>query len=68
MKRITRPVLVSTVAEIIPAESWDDLPMIRQAVNDTADSFRKDGYHCPDFAQDGIVRAIQNRIQESQLP
>ena len=58
MKRITRPVLVSTVAEIIPAESWDDLPMIRQAVNDTADSFRKDG----------IVMAIQNRIHERQRP
>lgn len=58
--------MIATVAKSIPLESVDDLPMIRQAINDTADAFRKSGYLCRDFDQDSIVRAIQNRIFERE--
>lgn len=63
MNRVDRAMLIATVADNIPVESVDDLPMIRQAVNDAADAFRKSGYTCRDFAQDSIVRAIQQRIR-----
>lgn len=55
--------MVATVAELIPAESANDLPMIRQVINDMADAYRKDGWAVSDFAQDSIVRAVQRQVR-----
>lgn len=64
--RIDRAFMVVCVANQIPSASADDLPLIRQVINDTADSYRKDGWLVSDFAQDKIVRAIQQRIKERE--
>jgi hypothetical protein len=40
--------------------------MIRQAVNDTADSYRKDGHTCPDFAQNAIANDIAAILRERE--
>jgi hypothetical protein len=60
--RISRPQLIATVADSLPLRYLDDLPAIRQAINDTADSFRRDGYSCRDFDQDAMVRAVQKQM------
>jgi hypothetical protein len=65
--RISRPQLIATVADSPPLRYLDDLPAIRQAINDTADAFRRDGYSCSDFAQDAMVRAVQRRMRDNAV-
>jgi hypothetical protein len=60
--RITRDLMIETVADMIPQSSATDLTIIRTAVNNQADYWRKAGYTVPDFAQDAIVKAIQREI------
>jgi hypothetical protein len=57
--RIKRNSFVRYVAEGIPSKYVNDLPAIREALNVTADSFRRDGYTVPDFAQDAMVRDVR---------
>ena len=56
---LTRAALLETVINALPAKDRNDRPAIRQAMNDIADSFRRDGYTVPDFAQDRFVRDAQ---------
>jgi hypothetical protein len=65
--RINRDTIVSGVADSLPYSSVNDLPMIRQAVNDLSDMYRKEGHTVPDFAQDAIVRSIQREITHNTL-
>jgi len=67
VKRITRDQLVETVAESLPYALVRDVPAIRMACNDTADSYRKDGYTVPDFSQDRLVKAVQHTMQTNAL-
>jgi len=67
-KRLTRDALVETVAGSLPLRFWNDLPAIRQALNDTADSYRKDGYTVGDYAQDKLVRDVRSLIEIHNAP
>lgn len=62
-KYLTRLGMIEIVSRSLRASDANDLPMIRQAINDTADIFRKDGYRVPDFAQDRIVADIQKELR-----
>lgn len=62
-QRITRNALVQTVAGSLPRTAANDLPMIRQALNDTADSYRKDGYEVGDYDQDRMVKMVQDSFR-----
>lgn len=67
MNRVHRALLVASAANALKPEDVNDLPAIRQAINDKADSYRKDGWFCPDFAQDEMVRRVQVRLQGKGL-
>jgi hypothetical protein len=64
VRRLNRNELVGIVAQSLYPEQIDDLPAIRQAINDTADSYRKDGYSVRDFAQDAMVRDVQRAMRK----
>lgn len=64
---ISRPHLIAAVADHLPPHCVDDLPAIRQAINDTADGYRKDGWSVREFDQDGLVRAVQRRIKDKAI-
>lgn len=57
--RLPRNTLVRYVAEFLPESAINDIPEIRQALNDYADMMRRDGYTVPDFAQDAMVRDVR---------
>ncbi len=63
IKYFSRAAMIDSVCTWLTASNANDLPMIRQAVNDTADMMRKDGYRVRDFAQDRIVRDIQKELR-----
>lgn len=63
MKRLYRSQLIDLVVESLRRSDANDLPMIRQTVNDICDTFRRDGYAVTDFAQDRIVAAIQQELR-----
>jgi len=63
MKRLYRSGMIDLVCQSLRATDANDLPMIRQAVNDTADMMRRDGYTVPDFDQDRIVADIQKELR-----
>jgi hypothetical protein len=42
----------------------NDLPMIRQAINDESDAARKDGFSVRDFDQDRMVADIQKELRQ----
>lgn len=63
MKRLYRSQLIDLVVESLRRSDANDLPMIRQTVNDTADRMRRDGYTVPDFAQDKIVADIRKELR-----
>ncbi len=69
-KRLTRDALVERVASSLPLRFMDDLPAIRQALNDTADSYRKDGYTVGytvgDYAQGRMVRDVQVEMERRE--
>lgn len=64
--RLSRAELFSTVCESLSPLYWNDKPAIRQAMNDTADSYRKDGYNVPDYAQDKFVRDVSAELQRRE--
>jgi len=41
----------------------NDLPMIRQALNDTADAMRKIGFTVGDYSQTFMVKEVQRRLR-----
>ena len=55
------------VAEALSYDHINDLPMIRQTANDTADTYRKEGYAVGDFSQDALVKAIQKQMRTMRL-
>ncbi len=58
MKTLKRDSLIG-LAATLPAHAANDLPAIRQTINDTADQYRKDGWKVRDFAQDRMVADVQ---------
>jgi len=58
--------LVEVVASGLSSKYINDIPAIRQALNDTADSYRKDGFEVGDGNQDLMVKHV--RKQMSTLP
>ena len=55
--------LVETVASGLPAKYINDLPAIRQALNDTADSYRKDGFTVSDGTQHLMVKHVREQMR-----
>jgi hypothetical protein len=64
VRRLNRNELVGIVAQSLYPDQIDDLPAIRQAINDTADSYRKDGFSVRDFEQSGMVRDVQRAMRK----
>jgi hypothetical protein len=64
MRKLLRDELVGIVAQSLYPDQIDDLPAIRQVINDTADSYRKDGYSVRDFAQYAMVRDVQRAMRK----
>jgi hypothetical protein len=58
-QRLSRADLFEIVSEGMRPEHHNDKPAIRQAMNDTADSYRKGGYNVPDYDQAKFVADIQ---------
>jgi hypothetical protein len=65
--RIKRVQLVQYVIDALRPSEANDLPAIRQALNDTADWFRKDGHDCPDFDQAAMVQLVQKGLAGKAL-
>lgn len=63
MKRILKRDIVQQLVSILPKSAQDDVPMVRQAINDACDSYRKDGFYVPDFAQSPMVSDIQSLLR-----
>jgi hypothetical protein len=64
-KRITVKQLVREVAKALYPNSTD-IPAIRQALNDTADAWRKDGFSVPNFDQPTAVGEVRSMIKDTQ--
>lgn len=67
-KTLRREWLIDLVAGALSYNDINDLPKIRQAINDTCDSFRKDGYNVRDFDQDRTVALIRKALFNSAVP
>jgi hypothetical protein len=59
---LPREILVETVANSLPRKYASDIPAIRQALNDTADSYRKDGWSVRDYSQTAMVADVVETI------
>lgn len=62
--RLLRATLIESVLMMLKPSDANDLPMIRQAINDESDAARKDGFSVRDFDQDRMVADIQKELRQ----